>query len=440
MSENNFRYTLVFFIIVLIGFQIFPVIRIVGAFKIYELFALILFLKYRTYVISDLRMFSLWVLFVLSPIISYVVSFFFIDIPNSFFITYKEARGSFKFDNPFFPLMQLVYMLFCYATLFTIYTENRLYENFERLHKCIVYVGTGIAIYSLFSLFVWDPVLALPSFIQKKTQYTFRSGGLSQEPSNYVIYQTWITLFVYYSKEFFTKNKWKIMMIINIASLIFSFSSALVAFVGVLLFSVFLCRNSYRTRTRIALICIFLVSFGWWILNKYDLIAGFNYVFIDKVQHFFDAPEYTTDSGSFRSYTSRIGFEIFKEHPAFGVGVGRSQFFMHPFRDKMGIITFGEDLSLGIFPHSLYGCVCAEQGVLGALALSFFYIGLFVKLWKYRNSGIYGRLFFIGGLTNIAYSFSNAVIYSLYLWVFLVLALGYFKYSEDTGKSLLEFD
>ena len=56
------------------------------------------------------------------------------------------------------------------------------------------------------------------------------------------------------------------------------------------------------------------------------------------------------------------------------------------------------------------------------------------ELWKYRNDKPFGRMFFIGGLFNVAVALSNSLVYALYMWVFLVLALGYNKYVHEKNS------
>ena len=109
---------------------------------------------------------------------------------------------------------------------------------------------------------------------------------------------------------------------------------------------------------------------------------------------------------------------------------------MHIYENKMGIVEFGEVLSLGIFPQNLYSCVLAEQGLLGGVALFLFIFCVFRVLWKNRNSSPYGKMFFIGGIFNISVMFSVAVVYSLFIWLFLAISMGYYRYSKN--KKLLE--
>ncbi|CAG9888850.1 hypothetical protein BOVA604_197 [Bacteroides ovatus] len=434
LLSSKKHYFLLYLIILLIGFQQFPVLRIGGSFKIYELLSLILLLKYRNHGFWNSKLIALWVLFVFSPIISFCYSFFFLDIPPDFYLRYPEAKESFKFGNSFFAVLQIVYMLFCFAALAGVYRERNLYKYFNHLRKYIVIIGTCIAVYSLFALFIYDPILDLPSFLQHKSEYDFRSSGLSQEPGNYVVYQVWVVLFTYYAKNLFSKNTWLFMLIINILSLFFTFSTSLIAFVALVLLSYFLCSTTKKQKIIIVFLSLILFGVGYFILLESGYYDLFETLFLNKAVNFFSAADHTLDSGGFRNYTGRIGWEIFCSQPLFGVGVGNSVYYMHLYEFKMGIVSFGEMLSLGIFPQNLYACVFAEQGLLGGIALLLFLLGVVKELWKYRNDKPFGRMFFIGGLFNVAVALSNSLVYALYMWVFLVLALGYNKYVHEKNS------
>ena len=435
LSSSKKYYLLLYLIVLLIGFQQFPVIRIGGSLNIYELLSFILLIKYRNYGFWNGKLIALWVLFVLSPLISYGYSSLFLDIPYSFYLQYPEAKESFKFGNSFFSVLQVIYMLFCFTALSGIYRERKLYEHFDSLRKYIVLIGTGIALYSLFALFVYDPITHLPSFLQNKTIYTFRSGGLSQEPGNYVLYQGWVVLFSYYAKDLFKKRTWSFILMINILSLFFTFSTSMIAFVALVILSYFFCSATKKQRLVSLLLCLLLLTIGYCVLLESGYFDLFETLFVNKASNFFNAPDHTLDSGSFRSYTSRIGMEIFYSHPLLGVGVGNSTYYMHLYEFKMGIVNFGEMLDLGIFPQNLYACVFAEQGLVGGIALLAFLLGIMKELWKYRNEKPYGKMFFIGGFFNIAITLSNSLVYALFMWVFLVLSLGYNRYIHEKNIS-----
>ena len=430
------KYYLLFAIIVLIGFQQFPVLRIGGSFKIYELLSILLLLKFVTIKPKTFLMIVVWTLFVFSPVLSLLNAYLFQSIPYDFFIRYPEALHSFKFNNPFFSLLQLLYMIFNYSVFSQIYYNNQIFDNFEKLKKYVVIVGTFIAIYSIIACFTVDIITFLPSFIQNKSVYDFRSSGLSQEPSFYVLYQTRIVLFACYSRSSFSNKKWFFIIVINIFSLVLTFSTALLALLGILLFIPFVFKFSFKYRIFVLLILIVVCVAGYFMLVHSDMYKLFEMFFINKAQNFFITPDHTLDSGSFRNYTGRIGLEIFKENPLCGVGVGNSVYYMHIYENKMGIVEFGEVLSLGIFPQNLYSCVLAEQGLLGGVALFLFIFCVFRVLWKNRNSSPYGKMFFIGGIFNISVMFSVAVVYSLFIWLFLAISMGYYRYSKN--KKLLE--
>lgn len=433
-NQRKIYHFLLFYIIVLIGFQQFPVFRIGGSFKIYELLALILLLKYKNPPIKDFKQFLLLVLFVVSPVISFIHFVLCLDIPKTFYLHYPEVIGSFKFDSILFTVLQIIYMLFCYSALSKIYKDHWLYINFDKLRKTTVIIGTCIAIYSLFAIFIYDPIPYLPNFIQNKSIYIFRSGGLSQEPSIYIIYQTWIVLFNYYSKDLFKRKIWEIMLIINISSLILTFSTTLVALMLIILLSVFFGKSTKKQRFAIlASISAFLLI-GYIILINSEYYGLFETLFIHKIENFLEYSDHTLDSGSFRNYTNRIGWAIFNEHPLLGVGVGNSVFFMHLYEFKMGINTFGEMLHAGSLPQNLFAAVFAEQGIIGGCALLSFLFIMVRNFWENRNNHPYGKMFFIGGLFNISAMFTNANIYALFIWIFLIVALGYNKHYQQTKK------
>lgn len=427
---------LLFYIIIFIGFQQFPVIRLGGSFKIYELLAFILLLKFKSPPIKNYKLIFLWILFVASPIISFVHFALFLNIPKSFYMHYPEVIGSFKFDSILFTVLQVVYMLFCFSTLSNIYQSQWLYANFNKLRKAVVIVGTCIAIYSLIAVFIYDPIPYLPNFIQNKSIYLFRSSGLSQEPSMYVIYQTWVVLFNFYSKDLFKKHTWKIMILINLCSLVLTFSTTLIALFVIVLFLIF-CDKSQKKQQIIILSSIsFVLYIGYIILVNSGYYDLFESLFIHKVENFFSSSDHTLDSGSFRNYTNRIGWAIFKDHPFLGVGVGNSVFFMHLYEYKMGIINFGEMLHAGSFPQNLFAAVFAEQGLLGGCTLLCFFVAIIKNLWENRNKTPLGKMFLIGGLFNIAATFTNANIYALFIWLFLALSLGYNKYNQQNNHSI----
>lgn len=107
---------------------------------------------------------------------------------------------------------------------------------------------------------------------------------------------------------------------------------------------------------------------------------------------------------------------------------------MHLYENKMGIVAWDEELSMSIMPQSFYACLLAEQGLLGGFGFSLMLMGVICKVWKYRNSGDLGKIFYFGVLVNLGVLFSIPIIYSMYLWVFIALALGYYQFVGEKRK------
>jgi hypothetical protein len=431
LKNLNFQSKIVCLIILTVGLQQFPVIRVGGSFKVYELLAILL-LVINLFGIKQIRFVSILKFyalgfFVLSPAISLLLSYTFLDYPTGFYNRYPDAE-SFKFNYWVFPVLQLIYMFFNYVVFYSIIEARKIFEIFNRLVKLIIWIGSGIAIYSLFAMFIMDVVAKLPGFLQNKQEFIMRSTGLSQEPSFYVLYQTWVVLFVFYSKQLFHKWTWILLLSLNVISLVFTFSTTLVALILIIGLSFFIFRNPLKIKLAL-LGCIAVSALVIYVIllnsSNWDYIETF---FINKLTNFFSAPDHTMDSGSFRSFTARIGLAIFGEYPLFGVGVGNSIYYMYQFENKMGIVVFGERLFAGSFPQNAFSIVLSEQGVFGVLFFILLLAKMFMEFRKYRNYNNYSRMFFIGFLFNIAALMTIAPIYSLFIWVFPALGIGYINH------------
>ena len=158
------------------------------------------------------------------------------------------------------------------------------------------------------------------------------------------------------------------------------------------------------------------------------MLDFFEYFLIEKLENFFSAPEHTYGSGAFRSYTNRLGYAIFNEYPITGVGIGMSQYYMHIYDPQMGIINYGETLIPGMFPQNVFSITFAELGLFGGICLILFCIINWIKAWKYRNKNSLCLYMFAGVSFNILSLFSQSPAYSIFLWAFIALSAGYYKY------------
>lgn len=427
---NISKYNILYWIIVLIGCQQFPALNITGStLKIYDILSAIIGIKYRIK-INDTFTFLVFLLFVIAPTISTLYGYFIIGYPDNFFIHYASERKvltSLKFNYYFFPLFQLIFMYLNFICIVAIYQCDKLYENINKLIRSVVIGGTIISILSILALMGLNIINIFPSFLNGIRFYATRNQGFSIEPGNYILYQTWVTLFAIYSKRFFSKKKWKIIMGINLLSLLLTFSSGLSVLLVITCCIPFIFKSSIKTKLSIIISLIIIITVTISILKYYDLYDIAYYTLYDKLANFFEAPHHTLDSGAFRSYTTRLGFEIWKDFPILGVGYGMSLYHIHAYDSKLQIIQYGEILAPGIQPQNSYSLAFAEMGIIGGSALIIFLLIIIYRLWKCRNDNSLCKFFLIGALFNIAILNSLYPLYSLYLWVFLTLGFGYCK-------------
>ena len=421
---------LVFFFI---GCQQFPIVRIGGPIRVYELLGLLLLVRHGVQKPKDLVTWGMFIMFVLSPVLSYLHSWF-VDIPASYYRRYPEAINSFKFGGRTYSCFQMLFSIVSYCVAYNIIYSKNLWVRFDKWIRILIKIGVVISIIGMMDAFVFNLIALLPGFVQNIGEYKGRNNGLFLEPSMYVLYQTWIVLFSYAYRKKFKGNRGKMFLWINVISLLTTLSSSLAAFAVVLLSMPFVFKASIKTRLSIlfglgALVLVVVV-----VANRFGLYDTLQYVLYYKIENFFTPADHTMGSGAFRNFTSRVGLEIFKDHPLLGVGVGNSPFFMHLYEAKMGIVTWGEELNMSIMPQSFYACLLAEQGLLGGFGFLLLFIGVIRRMWKYRNCGNLGKVFYLGVLVNLGILFSISIIYSMYLWVFIALALSYYQFVGKKKK------
>lgn len=425
VTVKGLRDYIIIFIILLIGFQAFPIIKIGGTFKVYELFAIVLLIVELLY-IKTLKLAGnialiAFCFFIVSPIISYLYSNLFLGYPHGFYHQYPDA-STFKFNFYVFPALVLIYMFFNFFVFNRVVISRYIYQNFEAILKYSVIIGTLISVYSLLAMFFGDVVLKLPSFIQNKSEFNYRSYGFSQEPSFYVLYQGWICLFAWYTKRLFNKKIWYFIILLNAASLVLSLSTNIASFFVVVLCSVFLLRNSFKRRLWALITVAAAVLAGYLVILYFDLFDLFNYVFTAKITSF-TAPEFSYSSGGIRRYTSELGIRIFKDHWLTGVGVGDSIYYMYVY----DYLKLDDIVVAGTFPQNAFSCVLSEQGIIGGGLFLALLLSIVRKFWVYRNESKYNQMFLSGTLFNIACLLSIVPVYAIYMWIFIALGLNYIK-------------
>ena len=217
---------LLFFLFIFIGFQQFPIIRLGGSFRLYEIiavFLLMLFIKSKSAKFKRIDILLL-MLFGLSPIISLISSWIQNGYPYSFYHEYPYIVGDFRFNFFIFPFLQ-IFLCFLNFVVIRYFVSVHEYWDYKRYIKAFVIVGTIIASYSLFSFFTDTNIIrVLPSSFQHVSEYHFRTSGFSQEPGCYVLYQSWVVLFSIYIRDCFSPKKGYWIIAINILALILTLS------------------------------------------------------------------------------------------------------------------------------------------------------------------------------------------------------------------------
>ena len=411
-------------ILLLIGFQQFPVLYVGGSLKVYEVFGLFLLISYGIKFRKDFLVTLMYLFFVISPLAS-LLSFYLFDDVGSYYRIYPQTLKSFRYNIYIFPVLQLLFMITNYTVLYNLYYSREIYKRFDDIIRGIVIIGTGIAVYSIIAMVTGDPISHLPQVIQNKHVYEFRSSGLSQEPSSYILYQGWIVLLCWFSRGAFSKKKWIAMLSINVISLLLTFSSTLVLFAGVVGLTIFLFS---RFRMKVVYLAVFvgMLYASYMFFSKFVDVEVLNYALVQKVEDFIIGKEDAGGSGGFRHYESSLGWIIFKENPYLGVGVGNSNYFMHLADKKSDIIPMDEQLNETSFPPNTFASVFAEQGILGG---GIFLLMLFVILRRaWKSIGFrYGKIFFTAIVFNIGCLVVIAPQYSMYLWVYMFMAMGYYR-------------
>lgn len=437
---NRSRVTCLLF--VLIGCQAVPVIKIGGesTFKIYELLGLILLMqgiKYRKMIFLQ----CCFIYFIIAPCLSLLWGWLVLGYPTGFFVRYahEPILQSLRFNYYIFPVFCLMLMFANYCAIYSIVTSDWIYRNVYKVLRLFVYVGTVISLFSLLTLAGYNIRSILPSFLYNSRNYVdIRSSGFSLEPSNYIIYQTWVVIFILAIRNQFKGTLyWYAILALNLASLFLTQSSSLIAFAIVLLLSPFLIlKSSAKLRISIIVFVVAIFMVGVSLLKYWGIYDAFMYIFQGKVEGFLTSPDYTTDSGAFRNYTGRIGIEIWKSSPLFGTGVSMSVFYMYIYEFAMGIVHFGEVLTPGIYPQNLYTQTLAETGLLGFIPLVILLAYAIIVLWKRRRSNPLVSYLLMGTLCNTVYFFTNNTLYSFYLWVFIAFSVGYCFHIDQSHEKL----
>ena len=423
----------VYWILLLMGCVHFPVVNITGStLKLYDILSIPLAFKLRFDLNDKFLVIAKW-LFVIVPLLSLAWSYFFIEYPHNYYLHFQwsepEVYTSLSSNFVIYPIFQFVMMMLCFVAIASIYLCDIVYENMDRVLEGIVKIGTFISSISLFNVFVIDIFDYVPK-IMSMAIVSDRSHGFFNEAGTYSVYATWIVLFSWYVKTTRHSKFWKFAFYLNFLSLLLTSSSNLVILVGVIILSPFIFKSSVKKKIEIIMFVMLVFIAAFLIIDHYELTDAISYIVFEKISNFISAPDHTLDSGSFRSFTTRIGVQIGLDHPILGVGLGNSIFHMYEYEDQMGIVHWGDMLSRNIAPQNAFALCFSDMGIIGISTLICFIIFVMKSLWSIRNNGKLEKTFFVGSLFSCGALMSVYPLYSLYLWGYMAMAMGYIRYQK----------
>ncbi len=437
MNEKSIFSFLMVLLFFFIFYQQILVVNIGGSFKIYELIALVLmvFYLFDKKIIYEKHSFILFLFFVISPLASFIVYYLGLDA-SSYYQRFPEANTQLRFNIYFIPILILIYYIFNWVTINYIIGSKWVFENRYKLVKIFILSGTLVSIYSLYGIFfVYNlgfPDL-VPSFIDYRNSnptFQIRPAGFSAEPSSYIIMMSWIMLFLLFLPNLYSRTKRNVLILINGLVLVLTLSSAIVAFLGAI-FVYYMFFQSYKKFLKFFFVLITTIFLFYLFIGNYVDMGFVQYTFYEKIIELFTPPETILSSGQFRSYTSWLGIEIFKEYPLYGVGGGNSYYFLFNFEKNIPIETYGYELTHSIAPMNIYTKVLAELGILGfLLLLSFLFYSLYTFA-KFHKQNPFFKIGFIGLLMTCGFFFSVYPNYSLFLWINIALCLNVLHFRKS---------
>ena len=425
--------TILALISVLIFFQNAFVFRLAGgSVKWYELLgcltSLYLLIAYEK-ITFDKNLIYLSIIFIISPLISNFLLFGYPEVKDIYNRRFPEAVNSLRCNPYFSTIYSLILSFGCFSIIYFIIKSEYVKNNYEKLVRYFIITGSVIAVYSIYEVvgifFLGLPDI-VPSFLESRNftaRNGARAGGFSIEPGTYVVIQTFVVLYLYFDNNYFSKRINFLLKIINTIALLLTFSSSILiplatVFIGCMFFS----KN--KKMKIVLLIVILLIVLMIPILNQ--MTNGMlEYVFVKKIQNFIHGAEHTLDSGSMRSYTNKLGINIFLDNLIFGCGFGNSFFFMPKYEYSVRILVWGERILPTLCPQNNISKILAEQGLLGTIPFCIFFIRFLLITFKLRYDK---HIVTINLITLSVFLFSlvaGIYITNLFIWFNIALGINY---------------
>lgn len=425
ISIQELIYYLLIGIVATIFFQQVFVINIGGSFKIYELLSILLLLTFLF--VDHQRIYGklsliLFLFFVILPTFG-VIKYFLLPLPYDYYQRFPNATNLLRTNIILAPLLLLIYYWFTWIVINYIISSKQIYKNRDKILNLFITVATIISLYNFYAL-IFVKFLGFPDIIpswldfrNSPTYKTGRFGGFSDEPGTYIILQTWV---VYYLVLGNIKiHRHKLITVINIISWVMTMSSLLIP--GIIILILFLFKKNKKSRFKILISCIVLIISFIFLVKAYGIQSQVKYIAKEKLENYVKGADHTLDSGSYRNFTTRLGFRLFEDNFILGTGPGTSCFYIWHYENQMGIRTWGERITETTYPQNGYAKIAAEMGILGiGLFILFFCYLLRQELKNSSSSFVYTSL--AGSIFVIIAYFTVYPETSLFLWLNIALA------------------
>lgn len=422
---------IVYYLICIIAFTIFYqqvfVINLGASLKIYEIIAILLLLIYifkdKMTIRSKLSLY-LFFFFCVTPTISYFLYLFNTD-KELYYNRFPEAVLSLRTNIYIAPTLLLIYYYFNWIVFNYIASSELIYMNKRKIIRVFIISGSLVSIYNFYAyIFIRhfgfpELIPSFGDFRNASTQITGRFCGFSDEPGSYIVLQTWVVYYLLFCQDILRFKRIWFLRIINILSLLMTFSSMLVPSILIISFMIF---RKVKLRYKfLVLIAIVSLCYGVRrIVLNYDAENVIKYIFVEKITNYISGSDNTLDSGAYRNLTAKLGLEVFKDYPIVGCGGGTSCFFLWSHENNMGIRTWGETLTSTTYPQNCYAKILAELGVVGFIFF-FIYFILFLRKCKKNLSNSICNVGFYGTITTLIMLLSVYPETSLFLWFNIAL-------------------
>lgn len=409
-----------------------------GTIKWYELIGLFVtftLLVCKKRLSFDKCLLSLFILMVVSPIVSDVFFLIYARSTNLsvYYTRFPEARFSIRSNPIFANIYNYVLSLGCFSIIYLVKKSKYIYLNYFKIVRIFLISASIVSLYTIYQ-FIGTGILHLPdlipSFLDHRNYRSgqLRGGGFSIEPGSYVVLQSIVVCYFLFHERLFSLKINKLLIIINVLALLFTTSSNLLVPFFVISIGYMMYGKNKKLKLFYIMFCFLLILLLIYLNGILD--NKLYYIFVLKVKNFILGTNDTLDSGAMRSLTNRIGIKIFFQNPLFGCGFGDSNYFLCDYEYKMGIEIWGERFTMYSTPQNNISKILAEQGLLGIFSfISFFYYYL-KKLYGNKSINVitYKLIFLEVILFNC---FAGVFVTNIFIWLNLALGLNYLTYSKE---------